>query len=57
VIACYAIEPRSIERCATEKVAATHHEPNLHANTDELADFKGQLIQYFGIDTEGFLAG
>ncbi len=48
--------PAADKRRATEQVAATDHQADLHADTHQLADFQRHAIERLGIDTEIFRA-
>ncbi|MNN33712.1 hypothetical protein D3C81_1474810 [compost metagenome] len=52
VVAGHAVHAGSAQRRTTEQVAAADHQADLHADTDELADFQRHAIEDFRIDAE-----
>ena len=47
-----AIHAGSGQRRTAEQVTAADHQADLHADTDQLADFQRHAIKHLGIDTE-----
>ena len=57
MVAGNAIQTGCIQRRAAEQITAADDQSDLYANTNQLADLERQLVQDFGINTEGFLTG
>jgi hypothetical protein len=56
MIACNSIQTRRLQRLTAEQVTATDHQANLNANPHQLPNFQRQLVEHFGVDTEGLIA-
>ena len=54
VVAGYPVHARSAQGRTTEQVATPNHQTNLHADTDQLADFQRHAVKHLGIDAEIF---